>query len=178
MQNLLLHAAALVARMREAGASGATAVRGRAGVAGERLAGERLAGEVLRPRARGEAGQSSVHRRDPLALTPRWRLGRFSVWCRGASCCSNHRGRSGRAASDDRSLRQSLNPVNGNVLLKERGGRANPCSKRRLERQLSAPPPSLRDSPKSLQTSEPSPGDGFCSITRLAEVRRLSQRVL
>src|SRR4051812_11687841 len=60
MQNLLLHAAALVAWMREAGASGATAIRGRAG-----LAGERLAGEVLGPRARGEAGQSSVHRRDP-----------------------------------------------------------------------------------------------------------------
>jgi hypothetical protein len=108
--SLLLRAAALVARVWEAGASGATAIRGRAG----------LAAEGLGAAWRGEVGQSSIHRRDPPPLRVDDALGALAFGFAAQAAVQITAVEAAGLLRTVGILRQSLGRVNGNVLLNER----------------------------------------------------------
>jgi hypothetical protein len=120
--NLLLRAAALVARVWEAGASGATAIRGRAGLAAEGL------GAVWR----GEVGQSSIHRRDPPPLRVDDALGALAFGFAAQAAVQITAVEAAGLLRMVGILRQSLGWVNGNVLLNERPSGQIHAARRRL----------------------------------------------
>lgn len=120
--SLLLRAAALVARVWEAGASGATAIRGRAGLAAEGL------GAVWR----GEVGQSSIHRRDPPPLRVDDALGALAFGFAAQAAVQITAVEAAGLLRTVGILRQSLGWVNGNVLLNERPSGQIHAARRRL----------------------------------------------
>ena len=171
--NLLLRAAALVARVWEAGASGATAIRGRAGLAAEGL------GAVWR----GEVGQSSIHRRDPPPLRVDDALGALAFGFAAQAAVQITAVEAAGLLRTVGILRQSLGRVNGNVLLNERPlGRIHaPRRRLRDSHQLRCKPPfgcsrhrRRRAMPLPEMVSALSPTSWRCVISRRGFFKKIS----